>query len=88
MIMTCPLGPDLVPADHWWCRTGGDNKVTSPEVYQYTLFLRWADFAYLIITAENIINLAYYKDIIFCAAVVAEFSGIFYYSEKGPKNVD
>ena len=42
---------------------------------------------YLILVCENLINLAYYKDVVFGLMLTLEFAGIFYnsYSTDGPE---
>ncbi len=39
---------------------------------------------YCVLTAENLIYLAYFKDVMFCSAVVAEFCGMFYFTFEPP----
>ena len=36
---------------------------------------------YFFMFLENVNNLAYYKDVVFCAFVVYEFSGMLYYAK-------
>lgn len=37
--------------------------------------------AYSVITCENLIYLAYYKDVIFSSAVILEYSSMYYWSK-------
>lgn len=37
---------------------------------------------YFVLTLENLVYLAYFKDVMFCSAVVAEFCGMFYFANK------
>lgn len=37
----------------------------------------------MILVCENLINLAYYKDVVFGAMLILEFSGIYYNSLSG-----
>lgn len=74
----CPYTP-LADAPDWrFC--GSHPEAKSEQAYYYSLFLNPAKVCYLILVCENLINLAYYKDIIFGLVVILEFAGIFYNS--------
>ena len=75
---SCPYSQRLNPP-YFYCTKGLDTE--TPEQYNYNC-VRWFGFlAYFIITCENMIYLAYYKDVMFCLCVILEFSSMFYWSE-------
>jgi hypothetical protein len=75
---SCPYSQRLNPP-YFYCTKGLVTE--TPEQYNYNC-VRWFGFlAYFIITCENMIYLAYYKDVMFCLCVILEFSSMFYWSE-------
>lgn len=77
-IQTCPFSQRLQP-NYFWCAQG--YIVQTRQQYQYSLFNWFAYVAYSVITCENLIYLAYYKDVIFSTAVILEYSSMYYWSK-------
>jgi len=78
MITMCPYSrPDL--KDKIWCN--GDYSLPEKQ-YEFSIFTWTAYFAYALLTCENMIYLAYYKDVAFSFAVVGEFCGMFYFAKQ------
>ena len=83
MINSCPYvinSEHPTDGNHWWCSLGDDNAKNKKD-YDYSLFTVFANIAYWILTGENTIYLAKFKDVIFCIAVVSEFCGMFYFTK-------
>jgi hypothetical protein len=70
---SCPYG---AKEPHKYCRVP-DTDI-SESAYYYSLFLEPAKIIYMLIILENVMYLAYYKDIIFGLCCVIEFIGIYH----------
>jgi hypothetical protein len=74
LAQSCPwTGNPLQTQPFRFC--AGDQNLGRSEYY-YSLFFEPAKVLYLVLVAETLINLAYYKDVVFGAAVAVEFAGI------------
>ena len=72
--------------DNFFCN--GDRSLSEAEYY-YNLFFFPAKCLYLLLMCENLINLAYYKDVVFGAMLIIEFLGIWnnnYQIDNSDKN--
>ena len=80
----CPYDPKPDSKQWYFCTGNPDNL--SESAYYYSLFYNPAKVCYLILVCENLINLAYYKDVVFGLMLTLEFAGIFYnsYSTDSP----
>ena len=54
----------------------GDITLTETDYY-YNLYLKPTKVFYILIVFDNLINLAYFKDVIFGLTVIAEFLGFY-----------
>ena len=69
---SCPYKVDH--SDNYFCK---ESNNVSKDAYYYTLFLEPAKIIYCLILLENVMYLAYYKDVIFGLCCCIIFGGIF-----------
>lgn len=60
----------------------GNRDLPNETQYYYTLFFEPAKILYILLVFENLINLAYYKDVVFGLMLVIEFLGFWNNNES------